>query len=254
METCSLIRIPKTENPSKVDETMKFAKLAGIKFIELRHVKKRDKLSFTVKGFQGAAVVVNDASTGPPFMPKWTVHPHTGVAQAYGNGLIFEPEQYTGVLRAWMPDTEFNRDMMAKNWHTPSGVRVCFPADADIDEEIRQLAIKEGYDKVKITNSAEVIKQSKQTIADLIKEVDDLKRKTVEQALLTASSESFSEKEAELKARFIVEVEKENAPWIEILKKKTSKGTDFRKLPAYNGKILNKVAALLKEEMANVGV
>lgn len=253
METCSLILIPKIENPSKVDETMKFAKLAGIKFIELRHAKKRNKLSFTIKGFQGAMVVVNGSPNGNPFMAKYTVHPHTGEAQAYGNGLVFEPEQYTRVLQAWMPDTPFNRDVMAKNWHTPTGVRACFPADPDIDEELRQLAIEKGYDNVEITSPAVVLKKSKQTIADLIKENQELKEKAVQQALLDASSDSFAKKEATLKAKYIVQVEKECAPWLEALEKRSPKGTDIRRTPAYNGKVMNKVAALLKEEMS-IGV
>ena len=96
----------------------------------------------------------------------------------------------------------------------------------------------------------EIIKKSKSTIADLIAENTKLKEAAVEQALLDSATKNVEATEAKLRAKYIVEVEKEHAPWLEALEKKMKNNEDYRKSPAYNGKILAKVSALVKDKMA----
>lgn len=226
MKKCNLITIPKTKKKPKSDETMKFATLAGIEFIELHHAQGTSELSYTYKGFQGAQVFQNSkAAPGErSFIALHTKHPITQEDCAHGNGIIFDPEEFTELLSAQIPDTPFNRMVLAKNYFTPTGRRCVFPVDKTIDDEIKELAIKNGFDKIDHKSPAEVLKEAQEKMAAQEAEIIRLKKEREETKELAQAVQLTSMDEAKLRDEATEEIHKEHKDLLRTLKDRSPKG------------------------------
>lgn len=112
MPQCSLL-VLRGDDRAKAPQQFEFAKLAGVKFIELRHRRiTGNGPASASRGFQGVEVFVSESGSGErKFRAQYSQR--DGQPCRSLRPLVFEPEGPGMVLTAWLPDTEYNRHKLA---------------------------------------------------------------------------------------------------------------------------------------------
>lgn len=249
---CSLVKVPLTNGAKKKNESMKFCQLAGLTMIELGHAMGSNDHSYTVKGFQGGVIKYvpsNKAGTRPYqiFLSKLP----TGEDCAYGNGLEFKPDRDAGnILQGMMIRTEYNMDFLAKHVFSKNGKRTFFPIDPSIEDEIKKIALANGYDKNVPVAPKKVLITANQTIVGKDIRIKELEEMLKNQEELTAAIKSETESEEDIFNAIRDEVEESEKVRIDTIKKKAR---NFRVTNEYKSKILPIIEAKVSER-ATVGV
>jgi hypothetical protein len=106
---CSIIKTI----PSNLGDIVKLAELADITLVKLRHPNGYGNVPATMRGFQGGVIELIDirGKKEYKFTPERDRH---GDDIPTPRDLVFIPDNDTGELIAYIPDTPYNRDVLAK--------------------------------------------------------------------------------------------------------------------------------------------
>jgi|TARA_Y100000310_G_scaffold127848_2_gene126975 hypothetical protein len=233
------------------DKTAEFAKLAGINLIELHHHLGIRDDSIRVKGFQGGEVIVieKNGRKNFEFLPT---KQQNGTDVDHGNGLVFIPEETTSQLKAWCPDTEYNRNFMA--YFAFRHKKAFYIADKQIEKEIEDLAVEKGYNNIEVVNEAEIIQKQAD---DLVKSQEEtIKYKEMYENAIKAQAltNKVASEEKELFEKCKNEVHEIESEWIEKEYKKYGKGKKdctmekFQGSMKYKDYILPKIKVMVAEK------
>ena len=130
-----------TENFSE-DNFSSLAELAGVKLIYLQHGRGFGKRYERFRGFQGVNVVVTES--GGSYSYRYQYTKSRGKDSWTTTPLIFYPQEGTNELVAPVPDTEYNREKLAKIYAKKKpGVKI---KDNKIARDIEERA--KSYKKV----------------------------------------------------------------------------------------------------------
>lgn len=217
MPECNILKYPQSLYKKGVgDQTYKLGKMAGIKFIELRHAYEisLERHPIKVHGFQGVEIFYNAGNRRAggvgKYSAKYTMDMQ-GEDTKTTQGLEFVPEELTDILQGFCPDTPYNRNFIA-TMHL-SEKKPFYVVEPDIAEEIKAIAIEKGYNKFKTVKPDEVIETQQQTIDELMAENALLKKKDLDRA--KANEAIKVSKGDDLKKVARDEVLKEEDPWIQ---------------------------------------
>lgn len=113
----SLVVLARTATNIKEEDYTKIAEQAGVKFLKLNHTSGITDLDYAIGGFQCVHVAINkNYQTGR------TSYSHQPSRDKDGNdcdglrNLVFRPDKETGELEAYLPDTPFNRTVLASTY------------------------------------------------------------------------------------------------------------------------------------------
>lgn len=198
---CSLLVVRGIRKCNDI-ESMEFARIAGMTFIRLQHIKGAGVQEYGVRGFQSAEISIGtDRDGGKHYKYTLTKDHFTGEDCMGQRQLIFTPEKHTGMLTADIPDTPYNRRKLVVCYFNNAQWRIVDPI---LDAEIRRAAeefqksIPEGPSKEK------VIKTQADEIAELREQKRALEEKlqihnATEEAIREASTPSEDDKLGSLK-------------------------------------------------------
>ena len=124
---------------SKADDydAYEFAELADVKFIQLRHKRGVANGFHAIRGFQGVKVIISESREGGVQYRAEFSRSTDGRDIRALRPLVFEPEGRTKLLTAYVPDSPFNREKLAKDFY--HGLQ-CNITDAQILAEVRARA------------------------------------------------------------------------------------------------------------------
>ncbi len=217
----NLVKLP--DNVKKkpgLDMTEEFCNLSGLDMIELHHSRGAFPAPIPHGGFQGAEISYTGGGNGRAvytFVPTRTIH---GEDTRTTLQLEFKPEELTEHLKAWCPDTEYNRDYIAKTLY--GGGQVFFVANAKTLKEIDKIAIEKGYNKKPKVRESEILENQQSTIADQQAEIEILKmrlsdsyktpdliadKKTKEEKMRNEAKDYVHKKEADYLAKLEAKAE-----------------------------------------------
>ena len=143
MGKCSLVII-RNSGGRKVwdDDYTQRAEAAGVKFILLEYLESDgDSVLYAlhgrgVRGFQDVTVYIGQDHGKKSNKAEWCVD-ESNLPCRGPRALNFEPHPETGALEAWLPDSEFNRKILAKTFYHNAQWRI---VDAKIREQVKVLA------------------------------------------------------------------------------------------------------------------
>ena len=131
-ETCSLLKCSGDPN-AKDDAIFEFAVVAGAPFIKLGHRKGGYQ---QIRGFQGFNINVVIARDNTRKYEYSTTKNVEGDEDAAHRPLIFAVSGQSRVLSAFLPDTDFNREKLAKGYYYLDVTIM----DPDVDKKIKKRA------------------------------------------------------------------------------------------------------------------
>lgn len=190
---CSVLTVKGVRKYNDI-EAMEFARIAGMTFIRLQHIKGASAAEYGVRGFQSAEVgIKTDREGGKHYEYELSKDRHSGEDCMGQRQLLFQPEKNTGILTADAPDTPFNRDLMVKCYFNNAQWRIVDPI---LDSEIRKQA--EEFQKSIPDKPTE-----KEVISDQLNEIERLKaeKRALEQKLRinAAAEEAIKDRVTESK-------------------------------------------------------
>ncbi len=121
------------------EDYAEYGRLAGLKFIRLKHKKGFSTVKQKVRGFQGAEVIITGGERGAPinYTYKLSKDSVSGKDAPCMRPLIFTPDRKTNLLTADCIDTPFNRKKLAcQSLNNP----FCEVQDVDLSAQIGVLA------------------------------------------------------------------------------------------------------------------
>ena len=134
---CSLIVVNGEKKVSN-EIALEFARIAGLRFIKLQHIKGAGKAEYGIRGFQSVVVMVaDDREGGKHYKYELSKDKYSGEDCMGQRQLLFSPEKHTGMLTADLPDTPFNRKILKKVYFNNAQWRIVDPI---LDAEIRRNA------------------------------------------------------------------------------------------------------------------
>lgn len=216
MPHCNIVQIPAANRKRRVDKTIEFASIAGVKFIELHHRRGVGDQPIGVRGFQGGKVTFSGNKGGRNTYQFITDKEIDGREVAHGNALIFKPEELTNQLKAWIPDTPYNRNFMAISAFTPEKHKLYYIADPKIEKEVEELAVEKGYNKVKVDKTSQVIKAQSEKISEMEKELEELRKQKALKEETKEALDQTLEKEVDIEEACRKEVHSEEEEWINV--------------------------------------
>lgn len=92
----------------------RLGKMAGFDWIEVQHPLMIGKNSISMRGFQGVFLTVSEHNGRYNYEYEFTKNKKTGEPKRMAAPLTFFPDEETGELLAIIPDTEYNRNVLAK--------------------------------------------------------------------------------------------------------------------------------------------
>lgn len=135
--SCSLIVVQGQRKVSD-QEAMEYARIAGVTFIRLQHIKGSSAVEFAQRGFQAVDIrVETDLQGGRHYKFDLTKNQFTGEDCMGQRQLVFQPERHTGLLTADLPDTPFNRRVLVACYFNNAQWKIVDPI---LDAEIRKQA------------------------------------------------------------------------------------------------------------------
>lgn len=163
---CTLLVV---EGQRKVtdQEAMEYARIAGLRFIRLQHIKGAAAVEFGQRGFQTANIrVETDANGGRHYKYELSKDRFTGEDCLGQRQLLFQPDKHTGMLHADLVDTPYNRQKLVKCYFNHAQWIIVDPV---VDKDIRAQAEafqksqpkKPSKDKV-ITDLSEELKAERE--------------------------------------------------------------------------------------------
>lgn len=189
MPQSSLIRITGIV-PRNSEEEFDYAIEAGAKFIKLKHNPRSPHAVEAARGFQGVNVHVTEGTMGERrFDMSYTER--EGKPDRAMRPLVFHPEGRTRTMLAWLPDTPFNREKLARQEcgvsTTESGfvpTSFWFIEDPEVDawvkertEELRASAVLAPTHQEIIADLSDELKQKNDELAQLKAKLDAAERR-----------------------------------------------------------------------------
>ena len=161
---CSLI-VVKGVRKCDDSQAMEFARIAGLQFIRLQHIKGAGIGEHGCRGFQSVEVgIETDRDGGKSYKYTLSTDRFTGKACMGQRQLLFTPEKHTGMLTADLPDTEYNRSKLVKCYFNYAQWRIVDPI---LDAEIRRIAEEFQKSLPNKPSKETVIKSQQDEIAEL---------------------------------------------------------------------------------------
>jgi hypothetical protein len=112
---------------------MEFARIAGMNFIKIQHIRGSSGAEYAQRGFQSIIIkVATDRDGGKRYEWEGSKNRFSGEPCMGQRQLLFQPEKFTGLLTAELPDTPFNRDVLVKCYFNNAQWKIVDPViDAD---------------------------------------------------------------------------------------------------------------------------
>lgn len=130
---CSLVIINgETPKKLKAEDYSDVAELAGLKFIKTQHVKRFGNTTYSIRGFQGAAIKVDRNNMEQGYRLQLSTDRNSNATTCL-RPLEYNPDPISGALLGLIPDTEYNRHKLAAAYNYNP---FCIILDKDIDKEI----------------------------------------------------------------------------------------------------------------------
>lgn len=230
------------------EDAFEFAEAAGVKFIKLRHEKGAGGSKQTIRGFQGVNVKVSESREGGR---KFNAEPTKNSQGEDGRAfrpLQFIPEGRTKMLTAYLPDTPYNREKLARNFF---GRSMCTVVDPETHSEIKKRAEEIAANLPKGPTKEEVISAQANENAMLRKALEENEAKVKElqqqNEVIKEARATIKELEPEVKDSIREIVHEENKTFIENLKKQAPQKWETTK--KYKDMILPIIAEREKQEL-----
>jgi len=157
----------------KVNDEMKkqYADACKINLIKLVHSSGfgQDGGDISISGFQHVNIKTGEANGKKTFVARWAKD-QEGNATCVGRALVFEPDRVTGQMLAYLPDSEFNRNKLARCYYHGADWTIAEPG---IEAEIKKMA-----DEFEITLPVPISKE--EIITDQATEIEELRAKLAE--------------------------------------------------------------------------
>ena len=183
MNVSTLEVISGSGNPLKAEEYSRYAELAGLKVIKLRHPTGFGPQPTHLRGFQGARVLIQESGAQRGYQSELTKNSN-GEAAPTGLPLVFEPDRETNELIGAVIDTPFNRKRLSLLLNNNSGSFKIY--DDSIHDACMKMAIENGNFQKKKKRQSEVVSNLTDENAQLRKELEEerSKRKKAEDKAL----------------------------------------------------------------------
>jgi len=237
---CEIVDIPKSLKGVSIEE---IGEIANVEFLKLRHAEKRKDFELTMRGFQGGTIY---ESNNGDFKFSKTVDAD-GKDCLRPRNVTFMPSRRTKLLEAYIPDTKYNRKILAKLFFTPDAPYIY---DRKVRDEVEEMAknmglkkkVTENVDKTVVTLSANLSKKDKE-IAKLKKQLEktEIVNRTVNKSAAKFDSGKAEIEREKILQECIKDVESENQDLIKALEKMYPKS--FRKKDEYLEGIVAKAKA-----------
>lgn len=243
---CSLLTIVPSRKVSS-EKLMEFARVAGLGFIRLRHIRRIADFPFSVRSFQSAKIIMTKANNGGLSYDYKLSKDENGADCSGLMPLVFEPDPTTNILYADLIDTPFNRKKLVVNYYNNAQWEI---VDPKVEEEIKNLA--DEHEKTldqKPTKDEEIDR--------LRKQIEELTSKNTKKEEAPVSEELKVEKDStvqidvkKVKEEVKKEIYEEKADLINSLKEKKKQGWAFTS--EYKNEILPLIDERVKQRLEEV--
>ncbi len=234
---CEVVDIPKALKGVPLEE---IGEIAGVEFLKLRHAVKRKDFELTMRGFQGGTIY---ESNNGDFKFAKTVD-GDGKDCFRPRNVTFIPSKRTKLLEAYVPDTKYNRKVLANLFFTPDAPHIYDRKVRDeVEEMAKNLGIKKKLEKnvneTVVVLSADLSKKDKE-IAKLKKQLEkvEIVNRTISKSAAQIDSSKVEAEREKILQECIKDVEKENQDLMKALMKMYPKA--FRKKDEYFEGIVKK--------------
>lgn len=156
------------------DQVTVYGEQAGLKFIKLRHKLGSSRGSQSVRGFQKTTITRRETDNGHVSWKVYHSRDEDGNDIQGRVNLVFYNELKNGILYAYLPDTEFNRNRLTSTFYPGAMWEI---SDKDIEKEIRALE-----EKIK-ENPAPKVSEKKDAALDELKRENEELRSLINDAL-----------------------------------------------------------------------
>jgi hypothetical protein len=174
-------RVKKTDGPV-------LARAAGVNLMQITYIDDLHPNPPTIRGFQGVRIRKTEIQGRPKLIATLSKDEQTGESCSSLRPLEFTPNEITGVMESYIPDTEFNRHKLAGMFYHSN---LCNIIDDAIRAEIKEMAdeiektlVVVPSDKEKLTATEEENKKLREML---------LKSEQEKQALIINSSPAKTE-------------------------------------------------------------
>jgi hypothetical protein len=241
---CEIVDLPRNFAKLPIEE---IGGLIGVDFLKLRHAKKKFYCELAMRGFQGGRVVeVNDGE----YSFEKTVDTD-GKDLARPRNVTFKQHPTTRFLEAYVPDTEFNRNVLAKLFFTDSAPYIY---NAEVREDVEERAKKLNVQRALKKNLDETVVEVSSKLTEVEKENKRLKKalermkitnETIKKATGKVTKKNASGEREKILNECIEEAEKEFADVVALLKK--SYKDKYNEQSEYKESVLAKAEAMAND-------
>lgn len=251
---CSIVKT--SQSIAKMDHE-KLGLLCGLGFIKLRHKKQFEEYHYQMRGFQGANIYFSNYNGKKMYTYDLTVD-RASKDSALPKNLIFEPSEETNELLAILPDTKFNRRVLACYVGSDLEPEIL---DDKIQKEVKEMAktirtqtiVKKKKDQL-IVDQSKVIQSKDERIAQLERELAE--KNAVDNVILDAAQTIAQDSAEAYKAKIRQEIKDqvyvEKADLISTLKE--SYGEKWAQCSEYKQTILKEVTDRTAKRLAEEGI
>lgn len=188
---CSLIVVQGQRKVSD-QEALEYARISGVTFIRLQHIKGSSVVEFAQRGFQSVDIhVETDLQGGRHYKHDFSKNQFTGEDCMGQRQLVFQPERHTGLLTADLPDTPFNRSVLVSCYFNNAQWKIIDPI---LDEEIKRQAVEFQKSIVKKPSKEEII----ESLSEREKRLEEEVQKLRQQLTMNAAAQEVIKEKAEV--------------------------------------------------------
>jgi hypothetical protein len=155
---CSIMRVPNYLNKGKKVPNLMIGEQAEVDFIILRHAMKSGRTAEKISGFQGVSINMDSNRNGTRIWKVYDKDIVTGKPKPSDYTLWFFPNGIMNTLMAAVPDTEFNRDLLARDQGV--SVVVAKSANADYNELMKDIDARTKKYKEELAKKAKKPKKA----------------------------------------------------------------------------------------------